>query len=160
MKSFSSAVKAEEKATEREASIEALVAERQDRIESLVEDKGFSREDAEAKVRKEAEDEVDHGKPVEFEVDGRVLRAYYPNNAQLILLMAASGRGQTKTGRFAASINMILECLDEDDRDYLESRMASRKDKIDEDLLEEIFEHLTEEWFGTDHPTPPSSGSV
>jgi hypothetical protein len=159
VKSFTTAAKSEQKAAERQEKIDTLVAERQDKIEALIAE-GASREDAEAKIRKDAEKEVDFGKPIEFDVDGRTLRAYKPTNTQLIFLMASHGRGQTNTNRFASSVNMILECLEKEDRDYLDSLLLSREDGIDEELLEEIFEYLTEKWFGTDHPTPPSSGSV
>lgn len=159
MKSFTTAVKAEVQSSERQDKIDALVAERQNKISALVEE-GQTREAAEAKIREEAEREVDNGKPVEFELDGRKMRAYPPTDGQLIFLMASHGRGQTNNGRFSSSVNVILECLDEDDKDHLESRLLSRKEKVDPDVLESIFEHLTEEWFGSDHPTPPSSGSV
>lgn len=157
MKSFTTAVKAEN--TEREEKINALFAERLDQIVALV-DGGMAEEVAEEKIRQEATREVDDGKPVEFELDGRTMKAYPPTDGQLIFLMASHGRGQTNNGRFSSSVNVILECLDEDDKDHMESRLLSRKNRIDPDVLEEIFEHLTEEWFGSDHPTPPSSGSV
>lgn len=122
----------------------AAAAEREASIQRLV-DKGMSREDAEAEVGPEGEDE----KPIEFELDGRVMHAYRPTDGQLAFMIAALGRGQTADGRMGSIINVMLECLRDDDKDYFESRLLTRdpKRRIGVKKIEEIFEFLTEEWF-------------
>lgn len=131
MKEFTSAVQ--------EIEVEDAVEER---VAALMSD-GLTREQAEEKAREEIE------KPVPFKVDGRVLKAYKPEPGQLAFMMASMGRGQTADGRFAAIINIMLECLRPGDKDYLESRLATRdkKKRLDLKVLEGIFEYLTEEWF-------------
>lgn len=112
------------------------------------------------KSRTEAEDEVDDDKPIEFKVDGRVMHAYRPTDGQLAFMLAALGRGQTSDSRFAAILNIMFEALSPEDKDYLEARMLTRdpKKRIPMQKIEEIFEHLTEEWFA--RPTQSQSGSA
>lgn len=138
MKEFITAVDEVIEADENEAAIAALVAE------------GKTREEAEAEV----------GGFVEFKLDGRVMRAYKPNDGQLIFLMAALGRGQTKESRFASIINIMFESLREEDKDHMESRLLSRdpKTRLKPAEIESIFEHLSEEWFA--RPTQPPSASA
>lgn len=103
------------------------------------------------------------GKPVEkyiaFKVDGRELRAYEPTDGQLTFMLAALGRGQTKDQRFASIINIMLETLRDDDRDYMESRLLTRdpKKRLPVSTIEKIFEHLTEEWFARPTQSPSDS---
>jgi hypothetical protein len=99
-------------------------------------------------------------KYVEFKLDDRVMRSYPPNDGQLAFMLAAMGRGQSADGRFAAIINIMLECLRDEDRDYMEGRLLSRdpKKRLPVKQIESIFEYLTEEWFG--RPTQPSSDSA
>lgn len=112
------------------------------------------------KTREEAEAEVEPTNYTEFSLDGRVMKAYPPNEGQLAFLLAALGRGQTKEGRFSAILNIMFESLDEDDKDYLEGRMLSRdpKKRLPMKQIEGIFEYLTSEWFA--RPTQPPSGSA
>lgn len=107
----------------------------------------------------------DDGTPVEeqfvaFKVDGRELHAYNPTPGQLTFMLANLGRGQTADSRFAAIINIMMESLRDEDKDYLESRLLTRDKakRLDIKQVEEIFEYLTEEWFGT--PTQSSSDSA
>lgn len=136
MKEFITAVEDLQAEDEREAKIVALVAE------------GKSREDAEA--------EIDGERYVEFKLDERTMRAYLPNEGQLAFMLASLGRGQTNEGRFAAILNIMLESLRSDDKDYLEARLLTRdpKRRVPMKQIEQIFEHLTEEWF-----RPTVSGS-
>lgn len=119
---------------------DAAEQEREDRIAALM---------AQGKSREEATEEVDKGPYVEFSLDGRVMKAYRPNEGQLTFLLASLGRGQAKEGRFASIINVMLESLDPDDKDYMEGRLLSKdKDKkIHPKTIEGIFEYLTSEWF-------------
>ena len=116
----------------------------------------------------------DEGTPVEdqfveFEIgqmdkDGnavnvRTMRAYTPNEGQLTFMLASMGRGQSGQQRFASIINLMLSCLRDEDRDYLEGRLLSRgADRIHPSQIENIFEYLVEEWFG--RPTQQPSDSV
>lgn len=135
--------------------VEDVVAadERDEKIAALV---------AEGKTREEAEAEVEEGDYVEFTLvdiskdpetgeekrTNRVLRAYPPHDGQLAFMLAALGRGQTQQSRFASIINIMLESLRDEDRDYLEGRLLTRgPDRLGVKTIEAIFEHLTEEWF-------------
>jgi hypothetical protein len=140
VKEFTTAVEEVLEEDEREAKIKALV------------EQGKSREEAEA--------EVDDEKPVEFMLDGRVLKAYPPTEGQLIFMMAAMGRGQSQESRFASIINIMMESLRDEDQDYLEARLLTRdpKQRLRAPKIEEIFEYLTEEWFA--RPTQPPSDSA
>jgi hypothetical protein len=133
--------------------VEEVVAddEREAKIVALVE-QGKSREEAEA--------EVDEDPYVEFKVDDRVLRAYMPTDGQLAFMLAALGRGQSQDQRFAAIINIMLSSLRDEDQDYLEGRLLDRdpKRRLKMPMVEQIFEHLTEEWFA--RPTQSPSGSA
>lgn len=114
---------------------------REERILALMEKEGVSREEAEV---------IDsRGMPVEFKLDGRAMKAYPLADGQLAFMMAALGRGQSSDQRFAAIINIMLESLEGDDRDYLEGRLLSGdpKKRLPIKQIEEIFEYLVEEWF-------------
>ena len=136
MKQFTSAVEDVLAEDEREAKIVALT------------DTGIDREEAEKQV-----DAEDDGPFVEFDLDGRTMRAYQPNEGQLAWMLANLGRGQTKEGRFAAILNVMLSSLRDDDKDHLESRMLAREknQRVPMKTIEGIFEYLMEEWFA--HPT-------
>lgn len=135
MKEFTSAIEDVLSEDEREAQIVALMAKTDDDGKSL--------------TREEAESEVDDGEYVEFKLNGRVMRAYQPADGQLAFMLASLGRGQTADGRFAAIINIMLECLRDADRDWMESRLLTRdkSKRIGIKQIEEVFEFLTEEWF-------------
>lgn len=129
MKEFKSAVEDVLAEDEREAKIAALI------------EGGKSREEAEA--------EVDEESYVEFDLDGRTMKAYRPNETQLAFMLASLGRGQSKQQRFGAILNIMFESLDEDDKDYLEGRMLTRdpRQRVPMKTIEGIFEFLMEEWF-------------
>ena len=110
----------------------------------------------------EAEDAglKDADRYIEFELDGRTLRAYHPTDGQLAFLLAAIGRGQTSDQRFAGILNILFSSLRDEDADYIESRMLSRDPKLRLPVadIEQIFEYLVEEWFAT--PTQSASDSA
>lgn len=107
-----------------------------------------------------AEGSEDDEDVIEFKLDGRVMRAYRPHAGQLTFLSAAMGRGQTNDARFASIINLMLSSLRDEDADYFESRLLTRKasDRLRMEQVEEIFEFLMSEWF--DRPTQSSSDSA
>lgn len=121
--------------------VEEVVSEddREEKVLALVEA---------GKTREEAEAEVPEGF-VAFKIDGREMHAFPPTDGQLAFMLAALGRGQTADSRFAAIINIMLESLRDEDKDYLESRLLTRdpKKRLGMKQVEAIFEHLTEEWF-------------
>lgn len=153
MKEFVSAFRE----TEAEDNLAEARADRERRIERLVAE-GWQREDAE----KEIPEVTDRGLAVAFMLDGRRLLAYPPHEGQLIFMMAGLGRGQSKEQRLGAMVNVMMEALDEDDKDYFEGRLltADPKERIGSEVLEQVFEYLTTEWFASDRPTKPSSGSA
>lgn len=148
MKEFKSAVEDIVAEDEREAAIEKYIDEHSDRLASLLAE-GKTQTEAEKIVRSEAETEVDGEEYVEFTLDGRVMKAFKPDDTQLAFMLASLGRGQTKEGRFAAILNIMFESLEDDDKDYLESRMitGSRSRRVPMKVIEGIFEYLMEEWF-------------
>lgn len=97
---------------------------------------------------------------IEFELDGRVMKAHPPTEGQLAFMLAALGRGQTDESRFASIINVMVETLDKDDRDYFESRLLTSdpKRRLPAKQIEAIFEYLTEQWFA--RPTQSQSDSA
>lgn len=127
-----------------------LDQEREDKILALMAERGLS--------RKEAEEEVDPY--VEFDLDGRVMRAYRPIEGQVVFMLAALGRGQSKESRFSSILNIMFESLREDDKDHLESRLLSREPgkRLPMKQIEGIFEYCVEGWFA--RPTQPSSDSA
>ena len=98
------------------------------------------------------------GPYVEFKMDDRVMKAYRPNEAQLTFIMAAMGRGQSTQERYGNIVNIMMESLDSEDKDYFESRLLTGDPKqtlsIEEDI-QPIFAYLTEEWFREE----PEAGS-
>lgn len=127
--------------------------ERESKIAALV---------AEGKTREEAEAAVEEGDYVEFTLVDmvkdtetgeekpvkRVLRAYPPTDGQLAFMLAALGRGQSQESRFASIINIMLESLRDEDRDYFEGRLLTRgPQRLGVKTIESVFEYLTEEWF-------------
>lgn len=101
------------------------------------------------------------GEAIPFKVDGRELKAYKPNDGQLVFLMAALGRGQTKEQRFASIINIMMASLRGEDQDYLESRLLDPdpKNRLQVPLIEQIFEYLMGEWFATPTQEPSDSAA-
>lgn len=137
MREFTSAIEEIEYEAEREQRIAALIAEGKTRAEAVEETEPY----------------------VEFKVDDRVLRAYNPTEGQLTFMMASMGRGQSQSSRFANMINVMLESLRGDDKDYLEERLLTRgPNRLPVKTIEQIFEGLVEDWFA--RPTQPASGSA
>lgn len=100
------------------------------------------------------------GKPIQYELDDRVMTAYKPHEGQLTFMMAALGRGQTDDQRYAAIVNIMMAAHTGADKDHLESRLLENdpKKRLRLKQLEEIFEHLISEWFAD--PTRESSDSA
>ena len=95
----------------------------------------------------------------EFTLDGRVMRSYHLTEGQLVFMMVGLGSARTSDDRFAAIVDLILETLRDDDRDYLTSRLITRdpKRRLPVKKVNEIFEYLSGEWFGRPTESPSDS---
>lgn len=104
--------------------------------------------------------EGDRGVPIKYDLDGRIMTAYKPHEGQLTFMLASLGRGQTDEQRYGAIVNIMMASHRDADQDHLASRLLTNvwKDRIHLRELEQIFEHLTEEWFAD--PTQSPSGSA
>lgn len=144
IKQFTTTVEDEIFDQEREDKILALMAEKPDGKPGM--------------SRREAEEEVDPY--IEFDLDGRTMRAYRPIEGQVVFMLAALGRGQSKEAKFASILNIMFEALREDDKDHLEGRLLSRDPKVRIGMkkIEAIFEFCVEEWFA--RPTQQPSDSA
>lgn len=160
MKEFTTAV---EDVAEEDALAKA-VEERDERVRAraieLVEKDGLDFVEAEIKAEEEIPAVEGSPKPILFKIDGRLMHAYPPTDGQLAFMLASMGRGQTADGRFASMINVMLECLRDDDKDYFESRLLTKdpKKRIGVKVIEGVFEHMMEKWFA--RPTQQPSGSA
>jgi hypothetical protein len=97
-------------------------------------------------------------KPIEFEVDGEVWRAYKPTEGQLAWLMANATDFAKVEDQAAASINFFVGLFDDDTRRLIAQRLLDRDDPFGLEEIGEITEYLTEEWAA--RPTKPSSVST
>lgn len=116
------------------------------------------------------EDEV----AFEFTIDGQLCRAFRPNDGQLAVLVATTGRHSSGAEQVAGVVNFFVSVLDEASHSYVVSRLLDRRHPLpvqgdpDEGTvgLQDIMEWLIEQWSG--RPTesrsdsassPPSTGS-
>lgn len=99
--------------------------------------------------------------PVKFKLDGREMTANPPTDGQLVFIMAAMGRGQSNQQRLAAMVNIMMEVLDPEDQDYFEGRLLTRetKERIGFKTIEDVFEFIVEQWFGTPTEGPSDSAA-
>ena len=106
------------------------------------------------------ESDEDRGPAIEYEIDGRPMKAYRPHEGQLTFMLAALGRGQTDDQRYAAIVNIMMASHKGDDQDYLENRLLENDNtkRLRLKQLEEIFEYLISEWFAD--PTQERSDSA
>lgn len=147
VKEFITAVEDVEAEDAREAYLATRQAKITARVEALVAE---GKPLAEATKQAEEENPDEEEEPyVEFSLDGRTLKAYYPTEGQLIFMMSAMGRGQTQSQRFTGIISVMLASLRGDDLDYFESRLLSgdKKTRLPMKTIEGVFEFLSEEWF-------------
>lgn len=105
----------------------------------------------------EAEDHDDRW--IEFSVDGILCRARrQPQDGQVAVLMATTGRHSSQQERIAGLINFFVGVLDEDSHSYIVNRLLDGGDQFGLANVEEILEGLMEDWAG--RPTKQSSGST
>ena len=92
--------------------------------------------------------------PVEFELDGRVMKAYPPKDAAYVMLAASADEGSGMSA--AIEMTRFLEgILDKEDADHLTARLRDPEDAFDLGDLGDIFNHLLSELTG--RPTESQS---
>jgi len=94
---------------------------------------------------------------VEFAVDGFEVKAYRPDDGQLAVLYAMTGRHTTTPEKIAGTVNFFFGLLDEDSHTHLAQRLMDRNDDFGIAKVNEILTYLVEQWSG--RPTRQSSGS-
>lgn len=113
--------------------------------------------------KQKAPEEQEKGYP--FKVDGVALRCYKPNEAQLAIFLASTGRHSSDSQQIAGVINFFASILDRASYNYIENRLLDREDDFGLKEVQDIIEWMIEEWTGnpTQSPsvstgTPQSSG--
>lgn len=96
--------------------------------------------------------------PNEFNLDGVLCRFFKPQDGQVAVLIASTGRHSSEHEKIAAYINFFVGVLDDDTHQYIVGRLLDRKDKFGLEQVQEINEHMMEVWSG--RPTQPSSVST
>jgi hypothetical protein len=104
------------------------------------------------------EPEGSEDKGMEFAVDGVLCRCYKPNDGQLAVLMASTGRHSNYQEQIAGVINFFVATLDDESHNYLVSKLLDRNDKFGLEEVQNIMEWMVEEWGA--RPTKSSSGST
>ncbi len=83
-----------------------------------------------------------------LKMDGRVLTFNPPTTGQLVLLTTSMGAGNTGARKMGTMLNIIVNALDEDDRDYIEGRLlAGGKDGLHPDAVKWLVGKVTAHWF-------------
>lgn len=96
--------------------------------------------------------------PMEFKIDGQVVKAFRPTDGQIAMLMAALGRHTTESTKIAGVIDFFVYTLDDESYNYVVNRLLSRDDQLQLDQIQEVIEWMIEEWSG--RPTQPASAST
>jgi hypothetical protein len=96
--------------------------------------------------------------PLEFKIDGRVVRAYRPTDGQFAMVMATLGRHTSMSTKVAGIIDFFVGIMDEQSHQYVVDRLMSRDNQLGFDKVQEIIEWMVEEWSA--RPTPSPSGST
>lgn len=94
---------------------------------------------------------------VEFAVDGFEVKAYRPDDGQLAVLYAMTGRHTDTTDKIAGTVNFFFGLLDDESHTHLAKRLMDRRDEFGIAKVNEILQYLVEQWSG--RPTRPSPGS-
>jgi hypothetical protein len=96
--------------------------------------------------------------PIDFSVDGTVLKAYRPSEGQMAVFMASIGKGSNDIDMVAGPLNFFDSLLDGEGRAYFTERLLDRDDPMDIPTIVEIMESIIEDWAG--RPTPEPSDST
>lgn len=108
-------------------------------------------------VNEGPEDQADDG-AMEFSVDGVLCRCYKPNDGQLAVLMASTGRHASEQEQIAGIINFFVATLDDESHNFVVNKLLDRRDPFGVLDVQRIMEWMIEEW--TARPTQSSSGST
>lgn len=108
-------------------------------------------------VQRQEEETQEAPSGIQVKVDGRILTFYRPQEGQVAVLMAATGRHSRDGDKVAGIINFLASVCDDADSFYLETRLLDRRDPFDMGNVQDILEHLMGEWSG--RPTKQPSGS-
>ena len=96
----------------------------------------------------DAEGGSEGDKTLPLKMDGRVLKFNPPTPGQLVLLTSSMGAGNTGARKMGTMLSIIVNALDEDDRDYIEGRLlAGGKDGLQPDAVKWMVEKVTAHWF-------------
>lgn len=85
--------------------------------------------------------------------------AYKPNDGQIGMFLATTGRHSGVTDRIAGIINLLTEICDQETHAYLADRLLDREDPFGLDEVTEIINALVEEWSGKATKSPSVSAS-
>jgi hypothetical protein len=96
--------------------------------------------------------------PNEFSLDGVLCQFYQPQDGQVAVLMASTGKHSSEQEQVAAFINFFVGVLDDDTHTYIVSKLLDRKDRFGLAEVQEILEHMMEVWSG--NPTQSFSAST
>lgn len=99
---------------------------------------------------------------IKFKIDGKEVHAKRPHSGQLTFMLAALGRGQDDSQRYASLINLLCATLRPEDSDYLQGRLIEPdpKKRLPLQVVEEVFEFLVEEWFREGEDVPSDEAAV
>lgn len=109
--------------------------------------------DAARAARKDDSDEPG----IEVKILGRVIFIEYPGAAQLGWLTAQLSMAPTVLHSVGAIINFVAALMEDDDARHLQRALLDPRSGFGPDELQELAEHLVEEWSG--NPTNGSSDS-
>jgi hypothetical protein len=96
--------------------------------------------------------------PNEFALDGVLCKFYQPQDGQVAVLMASTGKHSSEQEQVAAFINFFVGVLDDDTHTYIVSKLLNRKDPFGLAEVQEILEYMMEVWSG--NPTQSFSAST
>lgn len=106
-----------------------------------------------------AETPEDKAAGTPFTVDGREYRAFKPQDGQLAVLMATTGRHSSQAEMVSGLINFFVNVLDEESHHHIIDRLLDRNDKFGIEQVQEIMEWMVEEWSGRPTRSPSVSTS-
>lgn len=89
-----------------------------------------------------------HEKDGEEVVHSQHCIAYKPNDGQIGMFLATTGRHSGTSDRIAGIINLLTEICDHDTHSYLADRLLDREDPFGLDEVTDIINMLVEEWSG------------
>jgi hypothetical protein len=109
-----------------------------------------------AKEASEVGEMLPSARPVEFKMNGRVIKAHPPANSGPIgYLMAMQSRDADPSEQAYAVLTFITSLMEEEDSAWVRRGLATGE--VDFDLLFEVFQWLVEEWSARPTSSPQDS---